>query len=175
MTSRLSRGLRILELLKDGVPIDPSWLSDLMAVSRRTIFRDIASLKSLGYEIHFDPDAPGYYLDKNDPVKIHANGTSPPFVNAGETDVAACDPQKYAGLVSRLSEAIALRRAVSIKVRVSAMLFSESSIVLPIELTFGYSGWRLQYRASQDEPVQSVRLEEAKFHFDPTSQSSQDD
>ena len=175
MPTRLSRGLRILELLKQGVPVAPSRLSASMTVSRRTIFRDIANLKSLGYQIDFDPDAPGYFLTASETAKRPRNGTSASSADTGETCGTLYDPEEFIDLVMSLTEAIALRRTISIKVLVSSTGFSESSVVQPIELKFGVDGWLLKYRASKSDPLQCVGLEEAKFHFDPPSQSSQDD
>jgi len=54
MTTRLERGLRIYVLLRRGVTYDAHQLAELMGVTRRTIFRDIALLRKIGLPIEFD-------------------------------------------------------------------------------------------------------------------------
>ncbi len=62
MASRLDRVLRIVILLQTGVPYNAHQLALETGVHRRTIFRDIASLRNLGLPVQFDSETARYYL-----------------------------------------------------------------------------------------------------------------
>jgi hypothetical protein len=54
MRNRFERIIAILKLLSSGVPYNPMQLAQETDVNRRTIFRDISTLKSLGIPLYFD-------------------------------------------------------------------------------------------------------------------------
>jgi predicted DNA-binding transcriptional regulator YafY len=62
MASRLDRVLRIVILLQTGVPYNAHQLAQETGVHRRTIFRDIASLRNLGLPVQFDAETARYFL-----------------------------------------------------------------------------------------------------------------
>jgi predicted DNA-binding transcriptional regulator YafY len=62
MASRLDRVLRIVILLQTGVPYNAHQLALETGVHRRTIFRDIASLRNLGLPVQFDSETARYFL-----------------------------------------------------------------------------------------------------------------
>jgi predicted DNA-binding transcriptional regulator YafY len=54
MRNRFERVIAILKLLSSGVPYNPMQLAQETGANRRTIFRDISTLKSLGIPLYFD-------------------------------------------------------------------------------------------------------------------------
>lgn len=63
--SRLERILRLLTAVQSGQYYNPNELADRLAVSRRTIFRDLEILYKAGIACYYDEDAGGYQVDKN--------------------------------------------------------------------------------------------------------------
>jgi len=59
---RLERLLRLLNFLQSGRQFNTRELSELLGVSRRTIFRDINLLQDCGVEIQFSEEKQGYSL-----------------------------------------------------------------------------------------------------------------
>ena len=62
MRNRLERIIKILKLLSTRVPYNPMQLAQETGANRRTIFRDIAALKSLGIPILMDDKSNNYSL-----------------------------------------------------------------------------------------------------------------
>ena len=62
MTTRLERGLRIYLLLQEGASYDAYQLAEMLGVTRRTVFRDIALLKEMGLPVEFDKGLAAYTL-----------------------------------------------------------------------------------------------------------------
>ena len=71
MPSRLDRVLRIVILLQSGLSYNAIQLAEATGVHRRTIFRDIASLRALGLPVEFDPATGRYYLLREAPLGAH--------------------------------------------------------------------------------------------------------
>ncbi|HET6422655.1 MAG TPA: WYL domain-containing protein [Planctomycetaceae bacterium] len=61
---RLQRLLRCLDALQSGRTLSSVVLAAECRVSRRTIFRDLATLQAAGVSIIYDKDRQGYYLPK---------------------------------------------------------------------------------------------------------------
>ena len=62
-SSRVSRLVRILTALQSGRNYGVEELSALLQVSKRTIFRDLKELESVGVPCHFDSKVNGYAID----------------------------------------------------------------------------------------------------------------
>jgi len=62
MASRLERVVQVMLLLQSGEQFNAIQLVERMGVHRRTIFRDIATLKSLGVPISYDPATSCYFI-----------------------------------------------------------------------------------------------------------------
>ncbi|MBD3674625.1 MAG: transcriptional regulator [Planctomycetaceae bacterium] len=62
---RLERLLRLLNVLQSGRPFNTRELSEMLSVSRRTIFRDINLLQDSGMEIRFSEEKQGYSLPES--------------------------------------------------------------------------------------------------------------
>lgn len=62
MTNRLERTIHLLRVLQSGVPYNTAQLSQELGVHRRTVFRDISALRSLGLPIEYDPDTSRYWM-----------------------------------------------------------------------------------------------------------------
>jgi len=62
-TSRISRIVQLLTLLQSGESHSVDDLVDLLDVSRRTLFRDLNELESIGVPYYYDNQAGGYRLD----------------------------------------------------------------------------------------------------------------
>lgn len=67
MTSRLERVIQVLLLLQSGVPYNALQIAERMGVHRRTIFRDVALLRSLGVPISYDMETARYSLPRDLP------------------------------------------------------------------------------------------------------------
>ncbi|MDC0262077.1 transcriptional regulator [Planctomycetaceae bacterium] len=61
-TQRLERLLRLVNLLQSGRQFNTRELSEILGVSRRTIFRDINLLQDCGVQIQFSEERQGYSL-----------------------------------------------------------------------------------------------------------------
>ncbi len=68
---RLHRVLKILSLLESGRPYGAGQLAEACGVSRRTIYRDLATLEAAGIPVFFDREA-GHY-------RVHPSGMLPPI------------------------------------------------------------------------------------------------
>ncbi|MCF7956039.1 MAG: WYL domain-containing protein [Phycisphaerae bacterium] len=64
-TSRISRIVQLLTLLQSGQSHSVGDLVSLLDVSRRTLFRDLNELESIGIPYYYDNQASGYRLDPN--------------------------------------------------------------------------------------------------------------
>lgn len=62
MSHRLERILKLMSLLQSGRPYNALQLAQETAVHRRTVFRDVALLRSSGIPIRFDTDTACYSL-----------------------------------------------------------------------------------------------------------------
>ena len=62
-TSRISRIVQLLTLLQSGESHSVEDLTGLLEVSRRTLFRDLNELESIGVPYYFDNQVGGYRLD----------------------------------------------------------------------------------------------------------------
>lgn len=60
---RLTRLLRLVGLLQGEVPLDADRLTAECGVSRRTVFRDLNTLRDAGIGVHFDESTRGYSLE----------------------------------------------------------------------------------------------------------------
>ena len=60
--SRISRIIRLLTTLQSGHAYPPDELTQLLGVSRRTVFRDLSELSAIGVPYHFDSKAGGYQI-----------------------------------------------------------------------------------------------------------------
>jgi proteasome accessory factor B len=67
--SRLHRVLRIITLLQGGRSFNAGQLAGECRVSRRTVYRDLATIEKAGIPFFYDPAAQGY--------RIHASGLLP--------------------------------------------------------------------------------------------------
>jgi predicted DNA-binding transcriptional regulator YafY len=61
--SRISRVVKILTTLQSGEKYSPRDLESLLGVSRRTIFRDLKELQSIGVPYKYNTKDGGYYVD----------------------------------------------------------------------------------------------------------------
>ena len=61
--SRISRVVRLLTTLQSGHAYPPDELAQLLGVSRRTVFRDLNELSSIGVPYHYDSKAGGYQVE----------------------------------------------------------------------------------------------------------------
>jgi predicted DNA-binding transcriptional regulator YafY len=61
--SRISRIVRILTLLQSGQSYSVQEFLKILAISRRTFFRDMKGLAAIGVPCHFDNQSGGYSLD----------------------------------------------------------------------------------------------------------------
>ena len=159
--------------------MDPSQLADSMDVTRRTVFRDIAALNDLGYEIQFDPLSQKYFhkppasLDSAPPPP----SPSPPSADASSPQVSSCGI--FGGSVSDggipkwvqpLTRAIAEARSITI----SGKACSASSegdqadgprTIFPVELVFLPDGWHLRYRSDTNEELRCLPIAQSRFYF----------
>ena len=62
-TSRISRVVQILTTLQAGKSYAVSDLAKMFALSRRTIFRDLKELQTIGVPYHYDAKTGGYTMD----------------------------------------------------------------------------------------------------------------
>jgi len=62
-TSRISRVVRILTTLQAGKSYAAGDLAEIFGMSRRTVFRDLKELQSLGVLYHYDARTGGYKMD----------------------------------------------------------------------------------------------------------------
>ena len=62
MANRVDRMLRILFELRTQRPFNAYDLASECGVHRRTVFRDIAAIRTLGFDVAFDPDSACYTL-----------------------------------------------------------------------------------------------------------------
>lgn len=81
VVSRQVRTLRILKCLQSGPAFNARELSEMLNVSRRTIYRDLQIIRAAGIAVDFDGEQ-GAYLLAADPVSV----ISP--VQLGQDDVA---------------------------------------------------------------------------------------
>lgn len=65
MSTQLERVIHLLSLLQSGIPYNAIQLAQELSVHRRTLFRDLAQLKSLGLPLGYDPVTARYWLNKN--------------------------------------------------------------------------------------------------------------
>lgn len=75
MTHRLERILKLVSLLQSGAPYNALQLAQETNVHRRTVFRDVALLRSAGIPIRFDTDTSCYSLVGD--VQFQAEGIRP--------------------------------------------------------------------------------------------------
>jgi proteasome accessory factor B len=61
--SRISRIVRILTTLQSGHSYSPEELTELVGVSRRTVFRDLKELSAIGVPYRFDKSSGGYMIE----------------------------------------------------------------------------------------------------------------
>jgi len=61
--SRISRIIQLLTTIQAGKSYAVEDLSKMFGTSRRTIFRDLKELQSIGVPYHFDSNAGGYVID----------------------------------------------------------------------------------------------------------------
>lgn len=61
--SRISRIVRILTLLQSGQSYSVQDFLEILGISRRTFFRDMKELSTIGIPYYFDNDSGGYSLD----------------------------------------------------------------------------------------------------------------
>ncbi|MEO1496552.1 MAG: transcriptional regulator [Planctomycetota bacterium] len=62
-TTRVTRLLQLLQTLQSGTGQDADQLADACSVSRRTVFRDLESLKRAGVPVQFDTQGRRYRID----------------------------------------------------------------------------------------------------------------
>ncbi len=62
MANRVERMLRILFVLRTQRPYNAFDIASECEVHRRTVFRDIAAIRGLGFEVTFDPESACYML-----------------------------------------------------------------------------------------------------------------
>ena len=60
--SRVARLIQLLNLLQSGRVYNSKDLSDICAISRRTIFRDLDVLKEVGVPVAFDEDQQRFFI-----------------------------------------------------------------------------------------------------------------
>jgi len=60
---RISRIVQLLTTLQSGQGYSANELAELLGVSRRTLFRDLAELAAIGVPYHFDAKCGGYRID----------------------------------------------------------------------------------------------------------------
>jgi proteasome accessory factor B len=61
--SRISRVVKILTTLQSGQKYSPADLENLLGISRRTVFRDLKELQSIGVPYKYDAKSGGYSID----------------------------------------------------------------------------------------------------------------
>jgi predicted DNA-binding transcriptional regulator YafY len=62
-SNRISRVIQILTTLQSGKKYAVNDLSKLFGTSRRTIFRDLKELQSIGVPYHYDARSGGYSIE----------------------------------------------------------------------------------------------------------------
>lgn len=62
---RIQRLLRLVEVLQSGRALNSAQLSEFCGVSRRTVFRDVETLRDSGVAVHFDEERQGYSMSSN--------------------------------------------------------------------------------------------------------------
>lgn len=73
--SRLGRLLRLLQLLSSGVRRNIDEFSQILGVSRRTVFRDLEALQESGIQIQYDFGSRSYQIEE--PIDIHVRPVLP--------------------------------------------------------------------------------------------------
>ncbi len=117
MASRLDRVLRIVILLQTGVPYNAHQLAQETGVHRRTIFRDIASLRNLGLPIQFDPETARYFLAQDSIIGTQAITTDELTELLLAASLALC----HGDLIRRATEKLALRLPPERRKRILAL------------------------------------------------------
>ncbi|MFO1022103.1 MAG: HTH domain-containing protein [Planctomycetales bacterium] len=127
--SRLERLLRLLEALGTGRPMNAVVLAEMCGISRRTIFRDLATLQEAGIHVHYDEQKQGYFLTR--PLFLRpadltleetladrdGRGTGGPGIRTGCSAITrtaalklACNlPEKLRDGVNHITDAISIR------------------------------------------------------------------
>jgi predicted DNA-binding transcriptional regulator YafY len=109
--------LRIVILLQTGVPYNAHQLAQETGVHRRTIFRDIASLRGLGLPVQFDADTARYYLVQDALIGAQAISTD----ELTELLLAASLAMCTGDTVRRTTEKLALRLPPERRKRILAL------------------------------------------------------
>ena len=161
MTNRLERGLEILERLKQGVPLAPTQLAKWMDVSRRTIFRDIAALRQLGFDIQFDTETSCYsYVDPaNADPKSTTNSNSEQSYRS-----AFCFPLDQLMQIDRMTQAINDQESITMICRGPEFENSEN-LVVPERLSYCSQGWKLTVKCKATGVMRTIPLLDASYEF----------
>ncbi len=107
MTEKIHRLLRLIMLLHAGQAGSPDELAKMLAVTRRTLFRDLAALKKAGVPHHFEPGA-GYRIGKADflpPINLNVVETLGLLV-LGKTATAMRDRPMMVHALSAINKMI---------------------------------------------------------------------
>ena len=105
MNNRLERGLRILILLQSGRVYDAATLAAELNVTRRTIFRDIAQLKTLGVCIEYSQEKANYVVGVSDDAV-----DTPTDRQLSVSELSQAVTQSLSGAGSSVSEATIIRQ-----------------------------------------------------------------
>lgn len=92
--SRLLRTLRLLEFLQSGRICNSAELAEFCGVSRRTVFRDIATLQEAGIAVIYDEARGGYFI----PHRLALAPSELTFAEAAALQIACCSASAILGL-----------------------------------------------------------------------------
>lgn len=73
MAKRIERLINLIQAFSKGNVSDVDKLSERLGVCRRTVFRDMATLRRSGMRVRFDTASNTYKLEKSPPLPPHAN------------------------------------------------------------------------------------------------------
>lgn len=180
-TNRTARLFALLNFLSSGRTLSSQTLSELLSVSRRTIFRDIAALRRSGMEITASTDREGLHLEHN-PIRrfptltrqetlavllsCAAAGDSRhgiPYQNAARTaalKLGAHARDRFGEAFARLTDAVLIRLSERCGVGGDATLYN--AVILAIERLHRL---RIRYRDNHRQRLLTTVLSPYRLVF----------
>jgi predicted DNA-binding transcriptional regulator YafY len=180
MTQRLGRIVRIIVMLQAGVRCNALRIAAEAGVHRRTVFRDFAALRSLGFPVSFDAATGCYFLPRGSMpasdkglaefLSLFQDDATGGLAGTVHEEASQAQPNRsdeltqlvwqdllaseklFPELLAPLMSAVqSQHRVMVVQSRGAA---NERQITLQVnELTFGQSGWSLHGTGESGEPV----------------------
>lgn len=150
MTTRLERGLQILSILESQGSYNAHQLASKMGVTRRTIFRDIALLRQLGWPVHFDADSSAYTLHSGhsgagQPTGLSESDRSRKFPSA--SGAGKVGDQSVRWDITLESVAQAVRDCQPLRLNKASADDTAAAVAMrPMELIYTAAGWVVRGR-----------------------------